>query len=221
MPRPHRSIGLTRLIGLGLLVVLVVAMVANTRFLTPAELAAARPKPFDAAETAGQLFAQAKKELPGRANKLGDVLNALQTDPKAAAQKYKAVSPADNAYVFPVTTTATVTEASDANLRLKVDGVSSETPVILPLTTAVNGTLLRDAMGFKFADAPGQTDYQYVGDELKKLILADLDASIKDPQSLKGKKVKVVGVINVLDASSPQPRAKPVNVQPLSVEAAS
>ena len=44
----------------------------------------------------------------------------------------------------------------------------------MPLTTAINGTVLRDAMGFKFADAPGQTDYQYVGDELKKLMQAEV-----------------------------------------------
>ena len=33
----------------------------------------------------------------------------------------------------------------------------AQTPVLVPLSTAVNGTVIRDVMGFKFADAPGQT----------------------------------------------------------------
>ena len=45
-------------------------------------------------------------------------------------------------------------------------------------------------MGFKFADAPGQTEYQYVGDELKKLMLAEIKSGVSDPASLKGKKVR-------------------------------
>ena len=52
-------------------------------------------------------------------------------------------------------------------------------------------------MGFKFADAPGQTDYQYVGDELKKLIQAEIAVERPDPAALKGKKVTVVGVSSV------------------------
>ncbi len=221
MQRPHRYLGRNRLIGLGMIAALLVAMVLSTKFLTPAELAAVGPKKFDAKQTAAELFTKAQAELPAQAKELAEVLSAIQSDPKAAAKKYQAVSPADNAYVFPVTTTATVSEASAASLRLKVAGLPDQTPIFVPLTTAINGTILRDAMGFKFADAPGQTQYQYVGDELKKLIQAEIAPSVKDPASLKGKKVTVVGVVNVLDTGSPPPKAKPVNVQPLQIKATS
>ena len=217
MARPRRN----RLIGIGLTLALLLAMTLNTKFLTPAELAAVAPKQFDAAETAAGLFDQAKSGLPGRAAALSDVLPAIQSSPKAAAAKFKAVSPAEGTYVFAVKTTATVTQASAANVRLKVPGLSDETPVLVPLSTAINGSVLRDAMGFKFADAPGQTEYQYVGDELKKLVQADLKSSVQDPGSLKGKKVSVVGVVSVLDIGSPPPKAKPLNVQPLTVKALS
>jgi predicted lipoprotein len=218
-PGPRRF-GPTKIIALAVLIVLVVAMALSTKFLTPAELATIAPKPFDPAATANDLYTQAKAELPGKSADLGKVVPAIQADPKSAADTFHAVSPNENAYVFAVKATGTVTEATDATLRLQVPGVPDQTPVLVPLTTAVNGSVLRDAMGFKFADAPGQTEYQYVGDELKKLILADLDSSVADPAALKGKKVDVVGVISVIGSGSAVPKAKPINIQPLSVKAA-
>jgi predicted lipoprotein len=75
-------------------------------------------------------------------------------------------------------------------------------------------------MGFKFADAPGQTDYQYVGDELKKLMQAEVKSSVRDPASLKGRKVSGSGVVVIVSpGGAPPPPAKPVNVQPVTIEA--
>ena len=221
MQRPHRSRSRARLIGAAVIVALLVAMVLNTKFLTPAEVAAIAPKPFDPAQTADGLFTRAQDELPGVAKPLGQVVPAFQSDLPGAAERFGAVSPSEGAYVFPVEATGTVAEATDASLRLEVDGVPRQTPVLVPLSTAVNGTVIRDAMGFKFADAPGQTDYQYVGDELKKLMLEEVDGSVADPQSLKGKKVTVIGAVNVQGAGTAVPEAKPVNVQPLSIEVGS
>jgi predicted lipoprotein len=221
MQRPHRSRSRARLIGAAVIVALLVAMVLNTKFLTPAEVAAIAPKPFEPAQVADGLFTRAQDELPKKAKPLGEVVPAFQSDVKAAADSFDAVSPSEGAYVFPVTATGTVVEATDASLRLEVDGVPSQTPVIVPLSTAVNGTAIRDVMGFKFADAPGQTDYQYVGDELKKLMLAGLDSSVGDPESLKGKKVTVLGAVSVQGSGSAVPKAKPVNVQPVKVEVGS
>jgi len=221
MQGPHRRISRTRVVGAVLLVALVVAMVWNTKFLTPAEVAAIAPKPFDPAQTAAGLYGKAQQELPDQAQPLGEVVPAVQDDLKAAAQKYKAVSPAEGSYVFPVTAKAKVVDASDDSLQLQVDGVPSQTPVLVPLTTAVNGTVIRDVMGFKFADAPGQTDYQYVGDELKKLMLTEINSSIDDPKSLKGKEIAVLGALSIQGAGTEVPRAKPLNVQPISIKVSS
>jgi predicted lipoprotein len=218
MQGPHRKITRTRVVAAVLLVALVVAMVFNTSFLTPAEVAAIAPKPFDPAQTAADLYGKAQQDLPDQAEPLGEVVPAMQADVKTAAQKYKAVTPAGGSYVFPVTAVGTVAEATDASLRLQIEGVPDQTPVLVPLSTAVNGTVIRDVMGFKFADAPGQTDYQYVGDELKKLMLAEIDSKVNDPKSLKGKKVEVVGAINVQPTGTSVPKAKPVNLQPVTIE---
>ena len=218
MPRTHRNKTRNRLIGAGLAVVLVVAMIASTKFFTPEELAEALPKPFDPSTVAAELYQKATTDLAGSAKPLGEVVPAVQSDPKAAAETYAAVAPNESTWVFPVTATGTVTEAADQSLRLTVDGVPEQTPVLVPLGTAIQGTVVRDAMGFKFADAPGQTDYQYVGDEIKKLMQAGVQQSVADPASLQGKQVTVTGVISVLNNGAPQPRPKPVNVQPVSIE---
>ena len=181
-----RRISPRRIVGVVVLVAMIVAMVLSTKFLTPTELAAIAPKAFDPAATAQDLYTKAQADLPGQAADLGKVVPAIQSDPKSAADTYKAVSPNENAYVFTVKATGTVVEATDASLRIKVDGVPDQTVVLVPLTTAVNGSVLRDALGFKFADAPGQTQYQYVADELKKLMLADLQSVGARPEVAAG-----------------------------------
>jgi predicted lipoprotein len=218
MPRTHRYKNRNRLIGAGLAVVLAAAMIASTKFFTPEELAEALPKPFDPSAVAAELYQKATTDLAGGAKPLGEVVPAVQSDPKAAAETHGAVAPNESTWVFPVTATGAVTEASDQSLRLTVDGVPEQTPVLVPLGTAIQGTAVRDAMGFKFADAPGQTDYQYVGDEIKKLMQASVQQSVSEPASLQGKQVTVTGVISVQNNGAPQPRPKPVNVQPVSIE---
>ena len=209
-------------IVLGIIVVLLIAMILSTKFLTPEELTAALPKKFDPKQTASDLWSKAQTEIPANAQPLGEVVPAMQKDLKAAATKYKAVSPAEGAYNFPVKFDGTVTDASADSLRLSVPGVPKETVVIVPLTTAINGAAVRDAMGFKFGDAPGQTDYQFVADELKKLQQQQVKSGISDPGSLMGKKVSGSGVVVVLSPSgAPPPPAKPVNVQPVTIKAGS
>jgi predicted lipoprotein len=209
-------------IVLGIIVVLLIAMILSTKFLTPEELTAALPKKFDPKQTASDLWSKAQTEIPANAQPLSEVVPAMQKDLEAAATKYKAVSPAEGAYNFPVKFDGTVTDASADSLRLSVPGVPKETVVIVPLTTAINGAAVRDAMGFKFGDAPGQTDYQFVADELKKLMQQQVKSGVSDPASLKGKKVSGSGVVVVLSPSgAPPPPAKPVNVQPVTIKAGS
>ena len=220
MPETKRKSRRNLFIVLGLVAVLLVAMVLSTKFLTPEELTAALPKKFDPKQTASELWTNAQTEVPANAQPLGEVVPAMQKDLKAAAEQYKAVSPAEGTYAFPVEFDGTVEEASDASLRVSVPGVPEQTAVIIPLGTAINGTAVRDAMGFKFADAPGQTEFQFVGDELKKLMQEQVKSSVSDPASLNGKKVSGTGVVVVLSpGGTPPPPAKPINVQPVTIEA--
>ncbi|WP_344801679.1 DUF2291 family protein [Microlunatus ginsengisoli] len=216
MPRTQGKKTRNRLIGAGLLVVLLVAMILSTKFLTPAELAAALPKPFEPAAVAKGLYTKAESEVASKASPLGDVITGVQSDPKAAAEKFGAVAPNESTWVFAVRASGVVTDVTDQSVRLKIPGVPNETAVIVPTDVAIQGTVVRDGMGFKFADAPGQTDYQYVGDEIKKL----MQAAVQEQASgiTKGKQIQVIGMISVQNNGAPQPKAKPVNVQPIKIE---
>jgi predicted lipoprotein len=207
-----------RLIAGALLAVLVVLMVLNTKFLTPAEVAAIAPKVFDPVQSAADVWGRAQTELGPKAAPAGEVVPAFQSDVKGAAAKYNAVSPNENAYFFPVTAEGTVVEASSTALRLQVPGIPAETPVLVPLSTGLNGTVVRDAMGFKFADAPGQTQFQFVGDELKKLMQAEVQ-KLGDPAALQGRTVTVVGAVGVQATGNTVAPARPVNIQPISIKA--
>jgi predicted lipoprotein len=223
MKSPSRTTGLrNRLIGIGAVVVLVVAMLLCTRFETPESLADIGPQQFNATSTATELFDRARADLPAAAKPLAEVLPAAQSSIKGAAEQFQAVSPGENSYDFAVTVTGTVTPESTADsLRLQVEGLT-DTPVIVPLTTAVNGTVIRDQMGFRFGDAPGQTAYQQVGDEIKKLVQAQVVTPLGDATTLVGKTVTVVGSLNVTSTGGNDtvPAAKPANVQPVSIEVA-
>jgi predicted lipoprotein len=220
MPETKKKSRRNLFITLGVVVVVLIAMVFSTKFLTPEELTAVLPKQFNPEETASELWTKAQTEIPANAQPLGEVVPAMQKDLEAAATQYKAVSPAEGTYAFPVSFDGTVQEASEASLRISVPGVPPQTAVIIPLTTAISGTAVRDAMGFKFADAPGQTEFQFVGDELKKLMQEQVKSSVSDPASLQGKKVSGSGVVVVVSPTgSPPPPAKPVNVQPVTIEA--
>jgi predicted lipoprotein len=208
-----------RLIAGALLAVLVVLMALNTKFLTPEEVASIAPKAFDPVQSAADIWSKAQSDLPAQAAPAGEVIPAFQSDVKGAGAKYHAVSPNENSFVFPVTLTGTVTEASATSLKLQVPGVPTATPVLVPLSTGLNGTVVRDLMGFKFADAPGQTQFQFVGDELKKLMTTEVQA-LGDPATLQGKSVTVVGAVNVAATGNTVPVPKPVNVQPVSIKAA-
>ena len=215
-----QRVGRSQVFGLVFVVVLVAAMLFNTKFVTPEELADVGPKKFDPQQSAETLFAQASTELGDRAAPLADVVTAIQADPAAAAKEFDGVSPGTDSLVFAVTATGTVTEASADSIQLEVDGVPEQTVVIVPVSTAINGTVLRDAMGFKFADAPGQSAFQFVGDELKKLMQAAVADGAGDPSALQGKTVTVVGALSVVGAGAP-PAAKPVNIQPVSMQVGS
>jgi predicted lipoprotein len=217
MPETKKKSRRNLFIVLGLVAVLLVAMVLSTKFLTPEELEATLPKQFDPAEAASELWTKAQTEIPANAQPLGEVVPAIQSDVEAAAKQYNAAAPAEGTYVFAVKLDGTVEEASANALRVKVPGVPEQTQVLIPLGTAINGTAIRDGMGFKFADAPGQTEFQFVGDELKKLMQENVKSSISDPASLQGKNVSATGMVVV---RGPQPPAKPVNVQPVTIEAA-
>lgn len=220
--RAQRKKLIPRLIGAGALLLLVVAMLLNTKFLTPDEVDALNPDQFDPQETAAELYASVQTELMESPAPLGDVTSALDEDPDAAAEEFDASSVSEGTVAFAVTAEGTVAEATSDNLILSVDGVSEGRQIVVPLTTALDGNLIRDISGFRFGDAPGQTDYQRVGTEISTLLRADAqDAAGDDPEALVGEDITVDGVMRYVSTDAEGADERPVIIQPLSVDTGS
>lgn len=216
-----RSPLIRRLVIAGALVVLGIAMVLNTKFLTPDEVDALTPDEFDSQATAEELFAEAQTELVGDAEELGPIVVALAEDSEAAAEEFDAYTPSEGITAYPVTVTGTVEEATDENLVLTAEGVEEDRPVVIPLGNALDGNLIRDLMGFGFGDAPGQTDYQQVGTHLSALLQSNAqDAVGEDPAALEGEEITVQGILRDVSTGEDSGEA-PLVVQPLELEAGS
>lgn len=205
-----------RIVGAVAFAALLVAMMLNTRFVTPDELASMGPEEFDPEQSAAELYEKAKSDLPDGATPLAELLTALQDDVAETAKKHDAAQPNETTYVFAVAGEAKIVGTQRTALELKVDGVPAETPVTLARGPAVNGTLLRDALGFEFGDAPNQTAYQGVGNVLKAKMQQQLTKTL--PDSPKGATVRFLGVLSVTDTGVPLSPRKPVSIQPVTVE---
>ena len=215
----HRRLTPFRIGGAVAVAALLVAMTLSTRFVTPDELASIGPETFDPAQTAEDLFAEANETIPDAATPLPELLTGLQKDVAKTADDLDASRPNDTTYLFPVRGTATVVATQDQAVEITVEGVPGTTPLSLASGPATNGAVLRDALGFKFGDASNQTTYQQVGDELKALVREQIEQGA-GAKIAPGTKLDFTGIVSVTDTGMPQPAAKPVQIQPLTLEVA-
>jgi predicted lipoprotein len=191
---------LMKWIPAALAIVLLVAMAMSTKFLTAQEAADLQPKVFDAKEWAAENYDKAIETLSAKGTDLPVLAPAVLADPAAAAQQYGR-DMGNGSYAFPVKVTGTV-ESADANFMiLTVAGMPEGSVVRIPLGTAINGTPVRDAAGYKFADFPGQTQYQQAANELKAKMTTDVIGKLQ-PASMTGKTITVIGAYSLPGAAN-------------------
>jgi predicted lipoprotein len=189
---PRTSRRARTITGIGALVVLVIAMLADTKYLSPDEAAAVNPAKFDAASFVKEEFAKIADGITAKATDITVLAPAIEDDVAAAGKKY-GTDLGSGKFAFPATATGTV-EDVDANfIVLKVAKMPSGDTVRIPVGAALSGTPVRDATGeLTFGDFPSQTDYQEVANQLK-LTMQSKVLKPADPASLDGKQVTVVG----------------------------
>lgn len=203
-----------------LLAALAIAMVWNTKFLTPAEVEALSPEQFDPATTAEEILGHVQSEHLEDADDLGEVAQALEDSPEDAAAEFDAFTPSEGIEAYAVEVSGTVDEATDENITLAADGPLADRTVVIPLGNAIEGDLVRDISGFKFGDAPGQTEYQQVGSELSTLLRSTAQESVgDDPTALSGEDVTVRGLLRQVGTDGDGDGGeRPLIIQPLELE---
>ncbi len=192
-----RSPWVRRGIVIALCVGLVGAMVMSTTVTTAEQGAKVASglnpaKDFNAAEFAATLFPSIVAELPGKAVDIAVLAPAVAENEAAAGAEYGQDLGAGS-FAVPVKVEGTVLSVDDKFMTLTVSGLAEDQTVVVPLSSALNGGPIRDALGnVQFGDVPDQIAYQSLAQELKALVKTQvLDPA--DPASLTGKDVVVYG----------------------------
>ena len=187
-----------RLIWIGLIVVLLIAMGLSTKIIQKGSSEAAGAGQFSAAEYGRSQFPKIQSYISQHAVDATTLAAAAKADATAAGKKYGQTT--DGAtYIIPVKFTGVVgTVPSDGYTPITVAGLPSDIKVGLQLGPAINGTDLRDVTGkVTLNDFENQIQFQDAGaalnDQLKKA-LAKLD-----PSTLKGKTIDVEGAFTLIN----------------------
>jgi predicted lipoprotein len=187
-----------RLIGIAAGLVLVVAMVMNTKFLSGDESAAAGGEKFSAEGYAEENYESVIAEwIAENAAPAVELHEAISADVDAAGKEYGGRA-GSSAWSFPVSFTGVAGQVNPINGQVPVviEGLPAELQVIVQMGPAVNGSALRDVTGdIEFGMFTNQMEYQSVAVQLnnkvKELVLANVD-----PASLSGKSVSVTGAFS-------------------------
>ncbi|GGJ29024.1 DUF2291 family protein [Streptomyces brasiliensis] len=192
------------------LVVVIAAMLATTTYRSDSQAAPGQAAKFDAAKYGADTYKS--KVVPAIRKNAVDIVTlqkALAADSDAAGKKY-GHRDGTGLYSFAVTFTGTAGKATSGILPITVPGIS-KARVSVQIGPAINGTALRDAVGFiKFGQFVNQVDYADAGtalnNQMKAAVLAHLNVA-----SLQGKKVTVIGATSPLTADL-------LTVTPISIE---
>jgi predicted lipoprotein len=202
-----------KIVGVAVLVVVLIAVVLDTKFLSPQAVAELNPPPFNAETYGTEEFPKVAEKIKSEADDIVVIAKAVEADPAAACKQYgQDLGSGACAYAVKATGTA---GAVDGNfVVLTVPGMPAGTTVRIPLGAAVSGTPVRDCTGdIKFGDFAGQTDFQSVANQFKLRIQQDVLAKA-DPKSWAGKQATVHGCWG----TGGPPNS--FNIQPVEIEVA-
>lgn len=176
--------------------VLLAAMILDTRVVRIGSGADTAHGAFSAAEYGKATFPKVQAAIEGRAVEATTLATAIGKDAAAAGKDYGVE--AGSGPEMPVKFTGVVGKGDSGIYDIAVEGVAA-VQIRVQTGPAINGTDLRDATGtISFGQFVNQIDYQNAGSalnkEMKKQVLAKADAA-----HLTGKTVTVVGAFKLVD----------------------
>ena len=190
---------------------------------------------FDPMAYVDGIWDDARTAITESAVPLADVLSRIEPadDGKAAKAELAPVAQelglitTGEALVFPVTATATVTDADTESSRgtvgLAVDGYDGPIKVRAYIGTRLpsDESSVRDATGFiKFGDFRDQTEYGKVAAEINKRVVAGLEAagfSGEAASSLVGKQVDLTGAFTLRTFNQPRIDVSTITLVPVEL----
>jgi predicted lipoprotein len=197
-PSPARRLPSARIIGIAFAVLVIAAIALDTTYKKGDYKPTANGrKAFDPAVFGRENFPKAADTLAKAAVPVPQLLAELKKDQAAASEKYghrEGGSP----YAFAVTGEGVAGKAANGLMEVKLPGVPKGTRVSLQVGPALNGTAIRDAVGYiKFGQFTNQVEFAdaatALNSEVKARVLKGVDA-----KSLDGKTVKFLGAFTLI-----------------------
>lgn len=195
----------TKLVILGLVIILVVGMAFSTKVVSLEEAAGYRTGTSSLQANPGVSTSFADKTflpvvVPYVMAHAVDVLKldkAIQKDMNTAGKTYGHQDGPSNAFAVPVKLTGTAEAYVNDFLPVTVPGLTKGVTIYIQMGPALNGTTLRDVTGtVTFEQFVNQLAYQdaatKLNDKVRELVLAKIDK-----KSLVGKKVTITGAFSV------------------------
>jgi predicted lipoprotein len=197
--RPALSPRVRRLIGAGVVLLLLLVVVLGTRVVADGDPIAQGAEEFDPATFGAEQFPAVQEAVVERAVDAATLATAIAADRDAAIAEYAVES--SGGPVFSTTFTGTAGDAASGIVDVAVPGVDG-VALRVQLGPAINGTELRDATGeVSFGQFTNQIEFQNaaaaLNDELKTQVLADVD-----PASLSGREITVTGAFTLINPES-------------------
>jgi predicted lipoprotein len=202
-----------RVIGIAALVLVLAAMAIDTTYKKPGETTATGREEFDPAAYGQETFPKAVTTLEDSAVPLAELHAALREDPEAAGEQY-GKRQGSSPYSYSTSGEGIAGKAEGGLMPVRVKGVPKDTTVSIQVGPAINGTAIRDAVGFiEFGQFTNQVEYAAaataLNQQVKQQVLADID-----PAALEGKRVSFVGAFSTVTPDV-------VTITPVKLEAAS
>jgi predicted lipoprotein len=199
-----------RVIGAAVLVVVVIALALDTTTRSDKAPRVTGRVAFDPAAYGEKNFdAKVVPAVEQHAVAITDLMPAIEDDADAAGKQYGSRQ-GSSPYNFAVTGKGVAGKPKSGLLPVKVKGLK-DTTVNLQIGPAINGTSLRDVVGFiTFNQFVNQVDYADAATALNNQVKAKVLKGI-DPQSLDGKTVSFTGAFTQLVPNS-------VTVTPVKLE---
>ncbi|MEO3858016.1 DUF2291 domain-containing protein [Acrocarpospora sp. B8E8] len=180
------------------IVALLVAMAVSTKYRSVEAAAAAAPKGFDPAAFGAENYdAKVVPAIKSNAVELPALLKAVEEDKEAAGRKYGKRA-GTGPYNFAVKGTGTAGKPTSGLLPVEVPGLPDGAKVYLQIGPAINGTALRDSVGFiTFGQFVNQVDFAdaatALNDQMRQKLRNGLDVAALD-----GKKISFTGAFTLL-----------------------
>lgn len=178
-------------VPVALVIALVAAMIWDTTFMDPEAATAAGTADFSPEEFAVAMFPQLTELYVETAVDVTQVGAARRDDPEAAAEQF-GVDLGSGRFGFSLEAQGEAVEVDEDFITIAIEE-DPDLVVRVPLSTAINGSPIRDASGtIAFGDFRDQTEYQEVSNQFRQIMLADVIEPL-DLGAIEGQQVRVVG----------------------------